>query len=922
MNDIKLQFLENKKNFLLVYTFFFCLISFFVFLPFLLNGKSLVFNFDGLEQVYIAFVYFGNYLRSLFVNLFTNPFNFSIPLWDNNIGYGSDIILVLHHNLGSPLNFLSIFASPKYAEIVYDFVVLAHIYLTGISFAFYCFTIKRDAVSTMFGALAYAFCGYNLITILIYSFLIPAIVLPLLFAGIERILSKEKPHLFIFAVFISLFSSFYMFYVESLLIFFYLILRLVFFTGEKNFKVLISKAALSLAGIIPFYLIGILCSGIISIPYLLSVLDLARLDIPHPAPLFYDADFYRAAFLSLTVNAVNFISDYWYQLKMGYPVLFIAALAVIFASKKDSRQLKLAFIFLTLCAVFPIAGKIFNGFIYVTNRWISAYSFLAALFIVFSVPKLIQINKRQFNFVCILSAVFIAFFIYLLIDGSVVAPSILFIVSALFLINAAVLFYIYKKRPQPLLSAGILFLLMCANIIYSGFILYSPSQSGIRYSLWYVDSGKPFVFLNENSQNAVKEIGDKSFNRFEENPFDERVFENGAMISGLQGTSYYFSNHNKFIFDFYKEIEHYAERDFRYTGLDGRVLPDAILNVKYYIAAQGKERYVPNGYKKVNSYTAYNGVVYNAYQNENFLPFGYSYKYYIPRSLYNRFSSLQKQQTMSQAIVLDESLPKGFNVLANPIFREIPIRYEIASGRGVGIERNLSGKGDGIYLLNLYENNASLLLKGKTAPESEVYIRFGNFKFLSKEILNYVYVMTSDTYKNFPTLTSLSPWTPDKKDYLVNLGWAEKEQDTLGIVFSLAGVYSFDSIGVFSLPLGADFKRELESLKEDVLQNVKIEANKISGSISLKENKILFLSLPYSKGWRAFVNGKKAKTLRGNTMGTAIPLTAGNYEIVLKYRTPGLYLGICSSLLGLILFAGIYCRDRRLKKLRSGKQSQ
>jgi hypothetical protein len=368
---------------------------------------------------------------------------------------------------------------------------------------------------------------------------------------------------------------------------------------------------------------------------------------------------------------------------MGYPVLFIASLAAFFASKKDSRRLKTAFIFLTLCAIFPIAGKIFNGFIYVTNRWISAYSFTASLFIVFAVPKLIQIDKRQFNFVCIFSAVFISFFIYLLIKGSIVAPVILITISALFLITLSALFFICKKRPKPLLASGILFILMCANIIYSGFILYSPSQSGIKYSLWYVDSGKPFVFLNENSQNAVKEIGDKSFNRFEENPFDERVFENGAMISGLQGTSYYFSMHNRAIFNFYKEIEHYAERDFRYTGLDGRALIGSLLNVKYYIAAQDKERYVPFGYKKVNSYSAYNGLVYNAYQNENFLPFGYSYRYYIPRPLYERFSSLRKQQTMAQAVVLDENLPNSFNVLANPIFREIPIRYELSGGRGI-----------------------------------------------------------------------------------------------------------------------------------------------------------------------------------------------------------------------------------------------
>jgi uncharacterized membrane protein YfhO len=73
----------------------------------------------------------------------------------------------------------------------------------------------------------------------------------------------------------------------------------------------------------------------------------------------------------------------------------------------------------------------------------------------------------------------------------------------------------------------------------------------------------------------------------------------------------------------------------------------------------------------------------------------------------------------------------------------------------------------------------------------------------------------------------------------------------------------------------------------------------------------LCFSIPYSKGWTAFVNGKKTELLRANTMYMALPLKAGDYEIVLKYRTPGLTLGILISLLAVLLFIGIVRKNNK-----------
>lgn len=46
-------------------------------------------------------------------------------------------------------------------------------------------------------------------------------------------------------------------------------------------------------------------------------------------------------------------------------------------------------------------------------------------------------------------------------------------------------------------------------------------------------------------------------------------------------------------------------------------------------------------------------------------------------------------------------------------------------------------------------------------------------------------------------------------------------------------------------------------LGEEALENVKMGTNEITGDISVSEKKALVLSVPYSKGFTAYVDGKK-----------------------------------------------------------------
>ena len=86
-------------------------IALFLYMRFYLNGKSLIWSHDGVPQHLNSLAYYGRYLRKILHTLFIEH-KLSIPMWDLNIGYGSDILTTLHYYvIGDPLTLLSVFSN-------------------------------------------------------------------------------------------------------------------------------------------------------------------------------------------------------------------------------------------------------------------------------------------------------------------------------------------------------------------------------------------------------------------------------------------------------------------------------------------------------------------------------------------------------------------------------------------------------------------------------------------------------------------------------------------------------------------------------------------------------------------------------------------------------------------------------------------
>lgn len=75
------------------------------------------------------------------------------------------------------------------------------------------------------------------------------------------------------------------------------------------------------------------------------------------------------------------------------------------------------------------------------------------------------------------------------------------------------------------------------------------------------------------------------------------------------------------------------------------------------------------------------------------------------------------------------------------------------------------------------------------------------------------------------------------------------------VTFQKIGVYSYDDIQIVCQPMDG-YTDEINALKENVLTDVELGNNKVTGQITLDRNKYLCLTIPYSKGWKVYVDGE------------------------------------------------------------------
>ena len=355
-----------------------------------------------------------------------------------------------------------------------------------------------------------------------------------------------------------------------------------------------------------------------------------------------------------------------------------------------------------------------------------------------------------------------------------------------------------------------------------------------------------------------------------------------------------------------------------YENLDGRTILDRLASVKYFVVKNNRYQYVPYGYYWLEGSAEKNGKIYEAFGSEEALPLGYTYDSFIPGEEYEKMTVTEKQQALLQGIVLeDSSLPE-----ITPEFNDQEIPYEIRKGKGCSVKDGkikVTKEGAKLELLfNGLENSETYLIaegldydglspkdrvsekkwnKMTRYEQNQLLHEDSHWRYWKESQKASITVGGQFPEKTIRIFTDKYNAYSGKHNFLCNTGYEKAAKQSITLTFEKPGVYTFDKLKIVCQPMER-ITKQTEKLNQEVLTDIRMDTNRITGNISLSEPKGLLISVPYSKGFRAYVDGKETELKKANTMYMALELPKGEHELRLEYRTPFLMPGICLTLAG------------------------
>lgn len=878
-----------QKKYYLCYSVLFVVLAGLIFSVFVTNDKSFVYALYGDGHICLnSFIYYGRWLRRIGLTLLQEH-RLSIPMWDMSVGYGSDILTTFNWmTIGDPLNLLSAFVSADSAEYLYGFLALFRIYLAGITFSVFGLYQKHDRVPVLCGSLIYAFCGFSLFAgVRDVYFMSPMIYFPLLLLGVDKIFKKEKPYVLILTAALAGITNFYYFFMLSVWVFIYGIYRYFMIFGREGLH--IGQIIRWLLKCIGCYIIGIAMAAFMLVPIVLQLFNSERFANQDYVPLLYSFDYYW----KLLVRFITSESmEYWTHL--GYTPFCLIAVLVLFI-KRDRKYLpyKIAFGMCMLFLMIPAVGSLMNAGSYVVNRWVWAFSMLTAYIFVIIYPELFKLGSREKLCVILLCC---GYSLLCLIrteyrTTQMAVMQVILLVGLLLLLAGD-----YMEGHKKIWRILVLFSVF-VGILANGIL--RNAWFGSNYVNGFVDRGQAWKLIHDDlPSRAIENMPDAAQVRYDSLGDLEPMY-NTAMNHNLQGTDFYFSLADGNITRFFDELSVNVEMEHRYRGVDERTILERLFGIKYCIVGEKSHDFVPYGYDKKVAVSDQ----YTVYENENAIGIGYTYDSYLSYEEYEKLPAVRKQQALLQCAVVETSdLSQGV-----PVFNDTELSCHIESEQGIEVLEDR---------IVVSDSKARLSIFIDTVAESEIYLVWDDILYERSEAADQeqsaVYYTRNQSTKTQILYSDKHAFYHGRDDYIINLGYNDIDKHMqIEIKFAQPGTYYYNSFTAVAQPMEF-IDEQTHKLSQDNLQNIVIEDNKISGTLELKESKLLCISVPFSNGWKAYVDGEEVKTKRVNGVYLGMETAPGGHQIVLQYVTPGLYIGVVISILGVLCFIGIIICSRKL----------
>lgn len=843
------------------YTILFFLCAGFMYFPFFIIRRGLIASWDSFNQEYPLFIYIGKYIRDLL--------NGTIRQFDFRIGLGDDVIAALNwHGFGDVFQIIAALFPIRYSEAAFALVMVLKFYMCGISFLIFAGRYLKKECYLLSGALLYTFSIFVLAKGLeFWVFLNPIITFPVIIYGIDQIRENRKhiSLLFIGALFLQALSGFYFLYMEAVMAVVYFIV--VNFCDnnldlKKRFlRILEDGIAIALQA-----LLGVGLGAVILIPAIYGYFSSSRTSRNSMFQTVKDLFFYGADYYLKHIKCL-IVPEVWESI-VTISVAVLLGLVVAFTTKRIGTQFKVMCVTLVIGFCLPVVGSLMNGFSYCTDRWYFGIQLFLILTALIGMEKVEHLSKKQ-----IVVFIFVAtslILINLFVSG--VSKGVLFR-SLVFLCFIAILpvAWNHKRRERYL------FVSIFASVIFCGYLTFGTGRLGGSGYAWGFMSANAAL---EDMQNSVSEL--ERQDRFERVDIYQSSLAT-SLVMDYYGTTEYFSTLNDSVSEFYRTLgisPGVRSATWILKGLDSREELLSLLSVDQY----------------TDFYMSDNEAIPCIKSNENYLPLGFTYTDWISREKFDKLNTAEKESTILKAVVLEETDQRTDEAELDISAENKEVGFEMeyidvdhngncfTTKPGGRIRITLEDSED---LESIYVQFVDFVVQDEGVHE--FYVGNKNLQLRSRE---YVYYMGSDEF-----------WV-----YVTEL-CEENGRKYFDLLFSEENTFTLENIKIYQHEVDG---ASVQERRKHALDDLSIGVNTVTGNIQLDQQEWLFLSIPYSIGWKAYVDGQEVDVLKANVGFIALDIPEGSHFVQLIYETPGIRAGgIVSGISLLILIALVIYKKKK-----------
>lgn len=788
-------------------------------------------------------------------------------------GMGFNFLSLWSYYLSSPLNLIILLFPADGLDFAMNFLIGLRLVLCSLSFAFYIGSRgnKHDLRILPFA------CAYGMSSFMIgYSFNIMWLdslaLFPLILTGLEKLLKNGKWKLYAVSLSLSLWSSFYITYMICIFLviwfFFYQFENIKYFF-KRGF--LFAGSSVLAAGmaclvLIPAY-IGVSQTSVNEqLPQLELMTTFSNILAGKEGGIFAFSD---------PVSVVNNAS-YNANLYTGIAMLGLALLYFFKRGIKISSKLKMAGLILLLflstnekCLNFIWHG--FHNQVGIPNRFVFLLIFVVLLlaYEAFCNLKKYPLWQILLADICVIAGLSA---LYVLQRENISIKMFWFSVALAAGYMIMQIWYVIKAEDRKFVM-GIMISVICLELLASA-VTGSKLQGGITVTDFY------------RSQNDVYEarklLGKDLYRQELSNP----TVENEGMAYNLYGTGLFGSMVNSTMATFLGNIGFsFSSNHFGYAS--GTPVINTLFGLKNILVLNGDASRLDNRYEL----STQTGNV-DVYENKQILPIAYMCEPEV-----RDWKSLNADYFYNQSQLLHLMTGKQYQVFMEQEFQlkeQNDVEVQIIDNQQFGYLSAEGSRKDHIVFEAVVKEDEDLYLRLAAAYTSGVQIFINDELIADKQLSNHFYHV-GDVKKG------------DKITLKIGI---QEESVTFGKI---------------SLSMYAYHQKEMDRAFEDLnSESLLIEEGRdgyVRGKVHAEKDGVLFTTIPYEKGWRAFIDGEEAEITPINQSLIALDLETGEHEVIFKYTSPGLYAGLGISLLSLAVMVLLcICSRRRDAKENRGGQ--